>query len=564
MNKKIFSILFIVTLVFAIYLRFSNFLVAPPSLYWEEVALGYDAYSIKETLKDHHGNSLPLVAFESFGDWKPSVYFYSIVPFLYLFDLSDLAVRLPSMLAGVFIVFGIFKLSIVLGKYYKIGLSSKQLKLFGLLSTVVATFNPWLIQFSRAAWEVNLATSFLVWATYFGFKWLGENKSKFIYLSTIFFIFCTYTYHATRIIAPLILLFILLCSYFPTFKKIFKNKSFKFKYLFKTEFIAGLLFLVLLLPLLISSKSPEVSQRFAQTSIFYNLDVVIESNRAQELSNLPFKNIIFHRYVFFVKEILKNAFSHFTLDFLFVSGDMNPRHSTGFTGIFYYTDLIFLLCGLFALIKKKSKLLIFLSFWIFVALIPASISKTVPHSLRILPSAPAFIIILSYGFLWFIENIKKYLNLYLVILFIFGIYFVQFSAFWKYYIYIYPTRWASEWQYGYKQVMKDVYELNSQTDSYIYVTRNYGRPSMYYFFYNKISPDLVQSRGVAETKDQGELTSFYNIKFVDSVSQIKQVGFVFVTPQEATQLKENYSLSKINEYKTLDGSVIWESYEITK
>src|SRR5687768_9057768 len=94
-----------VILLLAFFLRVYNITQQTP--YWEEVALGYDAYSILKTGKDHHGNSWPIVAFESFGDWKPSFYFYAIVPFVQLFGLNLLAVRMPSVLSGIAIVGGV-------------------------------------------------------------------------------------------------------------------------------------------------------------------------------------------------------------------------------------------------------------------------------------------------------------------------------------------------------------------------------------------------------------------------------------------------------------------------
>ncbi|MBU1967161.1 hypothetical protein KKH50_02615, partial [Patescibacteria group bacterium] len=107
MKKRLFLILFSLILVLATGLRLYGITKFPPSLYWEEAALGYDAFSILRTGKDHHGNPFPIVAFESFGDWKPSLYFYAIVPFIKLLGLTELAVRLPAALSGIVIVIGI-------------------------------------------------------------------------------------------------------------------------------------------------------------------------------------------------------------------------------------------------------------------------------------------------------------------------------------------------------------------------------------------------------------------------------------------------------------------------
>ncbi len=84
--------------------RFYHLTSLPPAPYWEEVALGYDAYSLGLTGKDHHGHPWPIAAFESFGDWKPSGYFYAAAISIKTFGLSVWATRFPAVLAGCLLV----------------------------------------------------------------------------------------------------------------------------------------------------------------------------------------------------------------------------------------------------------------------------------------------------------------------------------------------------------------------------------------------------------------------------------------------------------------------------
>src|SRR3990167_8199615 len=82
------------------FLRLYHLETLPPSLYWEEAALGYDALSISQTGKDYHGNTMPVVAFPSFGDYKPSAYFYAAAVAIKTLGSTDFAVRLPSAASG--------------------------------------------------------------------------------------------------------------------------------------------------------------------------------------------------------------------------------------------------------------------------------------------------------------------------------------------------------------------------------------------------------------------------------------------------------------------------------
>ena len=99
---KLFLFLLFALLIFLRFYKLDS-LISP---YWEEVAIGYDAYSVAKTSKDHHGNFLPIVAFESFGDFKPGLYFYLVVPIIKLISLNVLAVRLPAAIAGLLIILG--------------------------------------------------------------------------------------------------------------------------------------------------------------------------------------------------------------------------------------------------------------------------------------------------------------------------------------------------------------------------------------------------------------------------------------------------------------------------
>ena len=180
-------------LVMTVFLRFWRLDLLPPSMYWEEVALGYDAYSISQTGLDHHGNKLPVVAFESFGDWKPALYFYTIVPFIRLLGLNVWAVRMPSLLAGIFTVLGVGFLT----KWVLLKLNEAKDKHFNfkidwmvVLGSGVATFSPWLINFARGGWESNLATAFLLWGALFLLK---PGKYKWQILGVLLLVFSMYT-----------------------------------------------------------------------------------------------------------------------------------------------------------------------------------------------------------------------------------------------------------------------------------------------------------------------------------------------------------------------------------
>src|SRR5476651_1955998 len=103
MNLKMFKkpwVLLLLIVLLAALLRFYQLGINPPSLTWDEVAWGYNAYSVGIDGKDEFGHLLPYTSFVSFGDYKPPVYAYLTVIPVWIFGLREFAVRFPSALFG--------------------------------------------------------------------------------------------------------------------------------------------------------------------------------------------------------------------------------------------------------------------------------------------------------------------------------------------------------------------------------------------------------------------------------------------------------------------------------
>ena len=534
-------IVFLAIVFIASFLRLYNISDLPPSLYWEEVALGYDAYSILKTGKDHHGTQMPLVAFESFGDWKPSLYFYAIVPFITLFDLSELAVRLPSALSGIAIVIGAGYLSRLVHTIDK----RKQhfsANTIQILTMALAAVSPWGILFSRAAWEANLATALMLWGVVFGLVTLKKIQSKLpasipSILCVVFLVLSLYSYHASRLTAPLLGV-ALGISWLLAFHRTNKKSSDYAKF-----FLPLLVFSIFsLYPFVASWNSPQVSNRFAETSIFSDLKVIEESNLYREIHGDSLINrLVSHRYILFSREIAKNFLSHFSYEYLFVSGDENVRHSTQAFGILHKLDVLFLLSGLgyFILLRRKSG--VFLFYWLVVGIFPASLTHATPHALRTLSVMPVFMVVISFGAVYLYQlftgfsknsNIsQKILNGGFVLLAL--VYAMQFHQFWHYYTTVYPNLYTSPWQYGYKQMVKEVRSIQEKNPGIsVYISRAEGRPAMYYWFFTKTDPREVQKANDTASKTLGEFLEFQQVTFYNDISDLAACPCLIATTQE--------------------------------
>lgn len=577
--------LYLLIFILAIFIRTYGLTTVPPSLYWEEAALGYDAYSIAQTGKDHHGTTLPIVAFESFGDWKPSGYFYILVPFVSIFGLNEWAVRLPTVLAGLALIIGTACVA------RKLGVSS-------LTALFVGALSPWAIQFSRAGWEVMSASAFVVWANFLLLKAFEKRKIEVLPAVGAVFLFAAamYTYHATRLIVPLQLMGLILYFIFQHTQLVFRKGLSKVpesskKYSFlnrlimlltensKKIILLAVIFIVLTAPLLLSLGTKATNQRFQETSIFSNLEVIEQSNALKEQSgNTIFARLVYHRYVLFAQLILTNFFSHFTLDFLFLHGDSNLRHSLQFFGQLYYIEIVFLAVGVYLWIKQRKLLQLYLLYWLFTAVLPASLTNATPHALRILPGLPVFIILIATGIERVCEFLKGFVSeIYAVlhmkrfqewtqhkaVAIILFLYLLEFIGFWRYYQTVYLKVASSEWQYGYKEMVKTIIDLQAaHPETPIYITREYGRPAMYYWFYSKTDPREVQAANATAPKDQGEFLQYKNVYFIDRLDQVKTVGIVASSPDFYQQAVASKSVEDIVQVTNLESAVVWKIYSV--
>lgn len=517
MNKTKFVLLIALILILSAGLRIYKLPQNPPGLYWEEVALGYDAYSIWKTGRDHHGNFLPLAAFKSFGDWKPSLYFYAAAPFVGLLGLNSWAVRIPSALAGIVIVVGVGQLTKFFWEEIKPQTSKLNSQTALLLGMLTAAITPWTLHFSRAAWESNLGAALILWGVICGLNFSRRHHFPQLLLSAILLILSMYAYHAMRIIAPLLGVGILLISFnkFGSFSQYVKQQGVK---------LLTLVLIVLILgaPLVLSLLNPESRIRFVQTNIFSDINIIELSNELrQEAGNTLISRFFHHRFWLFAQKIIANFLSHFSFGFLFVSGDYNPRHSIQYFGHLYYSQFLWLLLGTFVLAVRRTKKVYFLGFWLIITVMTAAVTKTVPHALRILAAAPVFLTVISLGVMYLHVKLsqlqQKFGNKWLTS--IFWITFAMVSIFelswyWHYFMKIYPVQYSADWQAAYPDFIRKVAALQQKyPHKQIIVTRELGRPAMYYWFYTQTDPKLVQEQAISAKKDQGEFLEFNNLIF---------------------------------------------------
>ena len=158
------NIYLVLIIALAAVLRFWQLGQIPPSLNWDEVSNGYNAYSILKTGRDEYGNFLPLT-FRAFGDYNPALSVYLLVPAIAIFGLNEFAIRFPSALLGTLTVLLTYLLTKKLFDNYKFNFSLFTFH-FSLahVSALLLAISPWHLQFSRYDHEANFMIFFSVLA----------------------------------------------------------------------------------------------------------------------------------------------------------------------------------------------------------------------------------------------------------------------------------------------------------------------------------------------------------------------------------------------------------------
>ncbi len=488
MNKKKEFVFLVVIFLLAIFLRFFRLGLNPASLYWDEAAIGLDAYSISQTGKDMNGQNWLQPVLGSYGDFKAPILIWLATVSVNFFGMNPWAIRLPVAL---FSILSIYLSYLLIKEILSFNDTlAKRYKLMPILTALILSISPWTVHFGRIAFESSLSVAFLLLALLFFVKAL-KNKPIYFPLSTIFASVAVYSYYSLRLIIPLFCLALIILF----FKEIKQKKSW--------VFASIILFVLLMLPILRSpyyGKSQEY--RLNNNNLIHHEQVIMESSKQMERygSNL-YSKLVYHRYVLLSRDFLINASSHFSADFLFFSGDKNLRQHSGYLGEFLLVSMPFYYLGLFLLFKNlKSKLSIFLLIFMVLSPIPAAMVYEVPHASRAIYLFVPFSILIAWGMNEFILFGKKF-----AVALLLAAFSINAIFYYSDYFIDYQKRSSEAWLYSYNQVaiyIKDHYQEFSKID----IDERYWFPRI--FIYYQFPGLLEEARGLKGAILSNNVNSF--------------------------------------------------------
>ena len=475
----------IAIVIVAIILRFWQLGNVPPSPDWDEASLGYNAYSIMVSGRDEYGKFLPVIL-RSFDDYKPGLYAYLIIPFIKLIDLNIIAVRIPSAIFGVLAV---------IGTYFLVKELFPNAKKYSVseITALLLAISPWHLQFSRIAFEAQVGLSLNIFSILFFIK--GLKRGIYLVPSLIFAAASIYMYQSEKVYHPILFLALLIIYW----KDLMRTSK---------KWIGGavLVGVILSIPMFLALvNDPNSLLRARGVSSFADQTQFLKRNVVKYADDVGRGDIIGmivdNRRVEYAKTVVSGYISHFNLNWLFITGDIERHHAPNM-GLLYLFELPFLLIGIYLLFfgnfDKKAKLTIFAIF--LIAPIPASITSGVPHAVRTINFLPSFQIFTALGIiaaLGWARNFRfaKLLVTGALLFAVFNIFYFlnQYFAQQNYY-------YSEAWQYGWQETVDYVKTIESRYDKVVVSNdRPLDQSYIFFLYYLKYDPKRYLSEGGTRT-----------------------------------------------------------------
>jgi hypothetical protein len=326
---------------------------SPPGLYLDESSIGYNAWAVAHHGVDEHGNPWPLY-FPAFGDFKNPVYVYALVPFLKFLPPSAAIERLPAA------IFGLIVILFITVAAWRITRS----RALALAMFAIAALTPWLIQESRVGFEVVslVATlSLTLWAL------AAENRlgHATFAVAGVFLALSIFAYSTGRLQVALFTV---------VFVAVYARRRFRGWWLLPLIVAAGYAVL-----------GPYAATHPDSVTAEFNLRSI-----ASDGAPVP---VLIGRFA-------ANYFSYFDGSFLFVTGDNNLRHNTGFTGMLLAATIPLVLLGVAGCWRRRRDALPkFVVLCLVLGPVAAALvnNNHEPHALRSADMLPFWLLLIAYG-----------------------------------------------------------------------------------------------------------------------------------------------------------------------
>jgi len=470
-------------------------------LYGDELTMVTDSYSLLHTGLDQTGKPWPLTF--SMGAGRPAGYVYASIPFVAIFGPTTWGIRGLSILSSLGIILMMFLLT---------------KKLFGekvvLLASFLVAISPWDLNLGRGGFESHFALFLALWGTYL---LLGFREKKLNLLWAVFvWGLAVNTYPTYKLVLPIFLPVII--WYLGGLKIILSGK--------KIIPILAVIIATLIISVTLAQTFVGGSEdRFKNINVFSANAVAVEQNvifnRNINSGNSLLTKFFYNKPLSYFKLLEDSYFKNFSLEYLIISGDGNPRHNMASTGVIYVVELLTIALGLKYLADQKAKRkdLTLIITWLLIAPLAAIFTQE-NHGLRTNFMLPPLIILSALG-VWRLWSFKKPILFWGVVIF----WFIQFVPMLERTYFLAPNRYARFWSNLAKMVALQV-EAKKDNFDYVVVSTNIDNVEYAYPVYNRISAKDIIANNQSKTKLGGYEFKKYGNVYLGTVPGGNLVSFI--------------------------------------
>lgn len=506
--KKFFTtrtVMLTLILLFATFFRLWNLSRVPPSISMDEASIGWNAYSVIKTGGDEYGK-LPILSQRAYDDWRRSTYLFLTIPFIYILGLTQVAVRLPSVIMSILTV---------LSTYFIVLYLFEKRTVFSQASAFSATFllaiSPWYIYISRLGHESNACLSFLVFGVLFFLLGIRKKRWTFVFISMILFTISMVSYYSGQAFIPLFILGLIIIFWNDLYVMFLQNRKVIIPFLLLAVFVARIFLAIF---------SPDSLIRFQGTSTFkpeahmemYKQDVILRN--AAVASHDILRAIFYNQHLFPFKVFIMGYLDHFNINWLFYNSGSESFKAPK-TGLLYIWELPIIFLGFILLfrvkeINKKTKIFIFL--WFFLAPVPAAIATQTPHAMRAYNFIPTWQIFSSICLGYFYCKFQEIKLLFILIFSI--IVLISVVQFFHNYFVVFPKEQSNSFFYAMSRAIPYVDSVQKRYNKIIFSNSGSLYQSYMLFLYHSYyDPSLYQKQGGTKSGGYAETHAFGKYEF---------------------------------------------------
>ncbi|WP_340021183.1 glycosyltransferase family 39 protein [Paenibacillus sp. FSL K6-1096] len=485
----------------------------PPGLNQDEASIGYDAYAILHYGIDRNGVHLP-VHLIAWGSGQNALYAYLSIPFILLFGLTPLSVRLLSVVMGL--------LSMLF--FYLIMRRLTASPGAGTAAMFFIAVNPWHIMMSRWALESNLFPTLILIALYFLLRSFGNPRWHYAF--TAMLALSLYAYGTAYFFVPL---FALGTAVLLLYSKVLSVRT-----------LAGnlLLFAAMALPILLFIVINRYSIQEITTPLFTIPKLTMP--RVEEISS------VFGGHIWQAAADNLSAFAR-----LMISGsDGLPWNSISPYGYAYPLALPFALLGLIVILhswwtgrrERESAGKGVLLLWFLLAVLLAGITTVNINRINII--FYPLMMLVSTGFVWIIRKMKWAGILSAAV---FGVMFIMFT---NSYFREFPERIAPAFYDSFGEAVQYASEHSSGE---VYLTNQVNMPYIYVLFYEQVNPHDFQKSVVYANPGEAfqRVSSFGRYRFEDVGTVPAGAAFVYANDAAPPAAETEYTVKRFSGYSVM-------------